>query len=157
MREFVAVIDGVCQGYVLFKQEDAKSPCYITGRITNLSLSSLHGFHIHQSGDLREGCESLCAHFNPFGTKHGAPSDSRKNRHVGDLGNIRSNKNGIAIIKIEDNIVNLFGKNSILGRSVIIHEGEDDLGMGGNELSLTTGNSGKRIGCGVIGLSKNSC
>ena len=27
----------------------------------------LHGFHIHQTGDLRKGCSSLCSHFNPFG------------------------------------------------------------------------------------------
>ena len=45
----VAVIDGVCQGYVLFKQEDAKSA---TVEESQIFLSSLHGFHIHQSGDL---------------------------------------------------------------------------------------------------------
>ncbi|MFN9906855.1 MAG: superoxide dismutase family protein [bacterium] len=35
-----------------------------------------------------------------------------------------------------------------------IHSGTDDLGLGNHELSKTTGNSGDRIACGVIGLSK---
>ena len=43
----------------------------------------------------------------------------------------------------------------ILGRSVIIHEDEDDLGLGTFEDSKTTGHSGARIACSVIGIGKN--
>jgi hypothetical protein len=34
---------------------------------------------------------------------------------------------------------------------VIVHADEDDLGLGGHELSATTGNAGDRLACGVIG------
>ena len=45
----------------------------------------------------------------------------------------------------------LLGPFSILGRACVIHKGEDDLGLGGNEESKKNGNSGARIGCGVVG------
>ena len=45
----------------------------------------------------------------------------------------------------------LLGPFSILGRACIIHKNEDDLGLGKNEASKTNGNSGIRIGCGVVG------
>ena len=37
---------------------------------------------------------------------------------------------------------------------IIVHQDKDDLGLGNNEESLKTGNAGKRVGCGVIGLTK---
>jgi Cu-Zn family superoxide dismutase len=37
------------------------------------------------------------------------------------------------------------------GRSIIVHADKDDLGLGGEDDSLTTGHSGKRIACAVIG------
>ena len=112
-----------------------------------------HGFHIHEYGDLTDGCMSSCAHFNPYKCNHGGISS--KERHVGDLGNIISKK-GLAKGVLKDKMIslNLKSKCCIVGRCVVIHEDEDDLGLGGDNESLKTGNAGKRLCCGVIGLSK---
>lgn len=122
-----------------------------------------HGIHIHNKGNLLNGCESLCSHFNPYNTEHGDRLATISKRHVGDLGNIIANKNGIAKYEFTDNYIKLYGKCNIIGRSVVIHEKEDDLGKGGitqNKKitdikiyteSKKTGNAGKRIACGVIG------
>jgi len=131
--------------------------------ITHLPPNSYHGIHIHKSGDLRKGCDSLCSHFNPYNVNHGDITDNIYNRHVGDLGNIWANENGIVDITINDKLIKLYGKCNIIGRSVVIHADIDDLGIGGldsqgkihnNNIyieSLKTGNAGKRIACGVIG------
>ena len=59
-------------------------------------------------------------------------------------------------MKFTDKIIKLRGKYSIIGRSVVIHEDEDDLGKGGHKDSCTTGLCSKRIACGIIGYSKNN-
>ena len=109
-----------------------------------------HGFHIHEKGTVDKGCGSLCAHYNPFKATHGGPNDDREHRHVGDLGNIEIDKNGVCKISFTDLLVKLSGEHSVLNRSVVIHEDEDDLGKGGDKESLRTGNAGKRIACGKI-------
>ena len=65
------------------------------------------------SGDLSGGCLSAGAHFNPFSKNHGAPGD--KDRHVGDLGNIESNEDGVAKFTFEDKLISLNGPQSIIG------------------------------------------
>ncbi|KAM9995085.1 hypothetical protein ACTFIY_001269 [Dictyostelium cf. discoideum] len=142
--------DGV-DGIINFKQNDNKSPVIISGVITGLKEGK-HGFHVHEFGDTTNGCLSAGAHFNPFKKEHGSPND--ENRHVGDLGNIESNQDKKSIINITDNIITLFGQNSIVGRSIVVHDKEDDLGRGNSQDSKITGNAGSRLGCGIIALSK---
>lgn len=115
-----------------------------------------HGFHIHQWGDLTENCTSACSHFNPTNDKHG--SRNSKHRHIGYLGNIFS-KNKKASGSFIDKHLSLDFKhpNCIVGRSIIVHDLEDDLGKGKNKESLETGNAGARLACGVIGLTQNKC
>ena len=113
-----------------------------------------HGFHIHEFGDLSNGCTSLGSHYNPFTHDHAAP-DADIN-HVGDLGNIVADASGIANFDFLDSKISLVGPFAVLGRSCIVHLLVDDLGLGGTPDSLKTGSAGARIGCGVIGRSPNT-
>jgi Cu-Zn family superoxide dismutase len=45
-------------------------------------------------------------------------------------------------------------KANIIGRGLIIHADEDDCGLGDYHDSSTTGHSGKRIACAIIGYAK---
>ena len=74
-------------------------------------------------------------------------------RHHGDLGNIEAGDDNKSIVSITDDKIMLYGPYSIIGRSMVCHAGVDDLGEGGNEESLKTGNAGGRVACGVIGIS----
>jgi len=123
---------------------------------SNKYKKTIHGFHIHEAGDLSDNCMSACSHFNPYNKNHGGPDS--KERHVGDLGNIIFNSKGECKMTMEDNQVKLRGiKANVIGRSIVIHSKEDDLGLGKNEDSLKTGNAGSRITCAVIGYSKKIC
>ncbi|XP_031350635.1 superoxide dismutase [Cu-Zn]-like isoform X1 [Photinus pyralis] len=134
-------------GTVTFTQQGAT--VLIQGEISGLSPGK-HGFHIHDKGDLSNGCTSAGPHFNPYKKNHGAPS--AQDRHVGDLGNVVAGPDGVARIDFTDGLISLGGERCIIGRALVIHQGEDDLGKGGNEESLKTGNAGGRLGCGVIGI-----
>lgn len=120
--------------------------------ISNLTDGE-HGFHIHEYGDLTEGCSSGCSHFNPTNSNHGGLKC--RNCHAGDLGNINS-INGLSKGIIRTNKVTLQNSiRNIIGRMIIVHADRDDLGKGDNAESLKTGNAGKRLACGVIGIRKN--
>ncbi len=121
--------------------------------LTGLPKNDKLGFHIHEAGDVTDSCKSACAHFNPFNNVHGGPTSI--NRHVGDLGNIITDVNGICRMQLKDHMIKLYGnETNIIGRSVVIHSKTDDLGLGINDESLITGNAGSRIACSVIGYSK---
>jgi len=146
----IAVFNGKIKGHVLF--EEAGSKVKVTVDLKGLK-PGLHGFHIHEAGNLLLGCESCRSHFNPFNKKHGGRGS--KERHVGDLGNIKADANGRVKMNFRDHLIKLRGsKCCIIGRSVVIHKDPDDLGKGGDEESLKTGNAGSRIGCAVIGFAE---
>ncbi|XP_013062232.2 superoxide dismutase [Cu-Zn]-like [Biomphalaria glabrata] len=123
----------------------------ITGQATVGANSKVErGFHVHRFGHIFESCNFSGSDFNPFNTKHG--SITSQNRHVGDYGNIELMTKGTVSIKVTDNLSSLFGDNSILGRSLVIHEFEDDLGVKNTEESRTEGTSGRIVSCCVIAL-----
>jgi superoxide dismutase, Cu-Zn family len=106
-----------------------------------------HGIHIHECGDCTapDGT-SAGGHFNPKTMSHGAPMDAM--RHEGDMGNIEADEAGNAHLEYVDKTLSFDGDASIIGRSVIVHQNEDDM------KTQPTGNAGPRIACGVIGIAK---
>ena len=147
--------DDKIKGFVRFKEVLKTNNVEIELNIVGLKSNSLHGFHVHEAGDLTDKCTSMCAHFNPYNKNHGCPG--AKERHVGDLGNIETNNKGEAKYTFYDDVIKLRGiKANIIGRGLIIHADKDDCGNGGNPESLKTGNAGKRIACAVIGYSKEN-
>lgn len=148
MRRAVCVLrgDGIPDAPVVI--DECPHGVRFRGTVSGLS-PGLHGFHVHEYGDLREGCQSMCAHFNPTKSQHGGLRSLR--RHLGDLGNISVNVNGVASIDIIDPHLRLTGQSGIIGRGLVVHADRDDLGRGSSPESLITGNAGRRIMCGVIG------
>ena len=142
-------------GVITFKEEPEKRRMKITYDIRGLSDGE-HGFHIHQYGDLTNGCVSAGPHFNPFHNVHGGLDSPSTKRHLGDLGNItaKDSKSKGTLYAPHLRITN--GKTAVLGRMIVIHENRDDIGLGTGALrkeSLLTGNAGKRLACGIIGLT----
>lgn len=152
----IAVFDvNDIKGTVTFTEDLKENVVIIDIHLSGLKKNGLHGFHVHKSGDLTSLYSTACAHFNPYNKTHGCPG--MKNRHVGDLGNLQTDKNGVAKYKMVDDVIKLRGsKANIIGRGLIIHADEDDCGKGGNDKSLMNGNSGKRLACTIIGYSKNN-
>uniref|UniRef100_A0A2H4GBW9 Superoxide dismutase [Cu-Zn] n=1 Tax=Bursaphelenchus xylophilus TaxID=6326 RepID=A0A2H4GBW9_BURXY len=150
----VAILQGDSNvsGVVWFTQKDGG--VQVDGEIKGLAPGK-HGFHVHQWGDRTNGCISAGPHFNPFKKTHAGPQDS--DRHAGDLGNVEADTSGVAKFSFVDKVISLSGETNVVGRSLVIHAGEDDLGRGQGdkkEESLKTGNAGARAACGVIGLAE---
>lgn len=74
-------------------------------------------------------------------------------RHVGDYGNVMTDANGNIQVTFNDSVSKLYGPEGVIGRTAVLHQLPDDLGLGGNPSSLSGGNSGARIACGVIGIA----
>jgi Cu-Zn family superoxide dismutase len=141
----VATVHGLgdhkVSGKVTFKQTD--DGVDIVAELSGLQPGE-HGFHVHEFGDCSmDDGKCAGAHFNPEKADHGGPDS--KNRHVGDLGNIKADGQGHATYNRTDKMISLNGAHSIIGRAVIVHAKEDDF--------KTVTSAGDRIGCGVIGIA----
>ncbi len=114
----------------------------VVAQISGLKPEKHHGFHIHQYGDCSQGGKNAGTHFNPHKHSHGGPDS--KEKHLGDLGNLKADAKGEAVYN--HSFKGCIKK--LIGRSVIIHEGADDF------KTQPTGGAGAYMGCGVIGLKK---
>ena len=114
----------------------------VAGLIQNLTPGK-HGLHIHEKGDCSApDASSAGAHFNPTHSHHGGPATAE--RHVGDFGNVEADASGKVHFELKEKNLKFSGPDSIMGKSVVVHEKEDDL------KTDPSGNSGARVGCGVI-------
>jgi superoxide dismutase, Cu-Zn family len=144
----VAVIQATAgnkvSGTVRFTQNGGKVE--IVADVKGLSPNAKHAIHVHEFGDC-SAADGMSAggHFNPEGHVHAGPASSE--RHAGDLGNLQSDAAGNAKYQLSVDNISIAGKNAIIGRSIVIHEKEDDL------KTQPAGNAGPRIGCGVIGVA----
>jgi Cu-Zn family superoxide dismutase len=101
------------------------------------------GIHIHEGSECAGDFTSAGGHFNPAGHPHGGPGQAES--HAGDLGNITVGEDGTGSLELTSTAITVDpGPNSVVGRTVILHEQADDLE------SQPTGAAGGRIACGVI-------
>jgi superoxide dismutase, Cu-Zn family len=115
----------------------------VTGTFSGLKPNSQHGIHIHELGDCKAfDASSAGGHYNPSGNKHGNHNSIFS--HAGDMPNIQVDDHGNASYLATLTHFSLIGEQNILGRSVVVHLNKDDY------VSQPAGNSGERIGCGVI-------
>jgi len=144
MSAAVAVFQEIVKGTVIFK--DTEKGCTISAIFSDMPPGD-HGFHIHVAGDLRgTGCHGACDHYHVGPpTSHGDKPSSKGPRHTGDLGNVSmaqpKRRFFLENVKVAD----------LYGRTLIVHADPDDLGLGPHDDSKTTGHSGKRIACAIIG------
>jgi len=129
------------QGSVNFSQVGEK--VFVTGTFSGLKPNSEQGIHIHEKGD----CSALDAssaggHYNPSNMQHG--KYTTLNHHAGDMPNIISDANGNSYYRATFRDFTLLGENYIIGRAVVVHRDPDDY------QTQPAGNSGPRIGCGLI-------
>ena len=95
--------------------------------------SGFYGFHIHEGfACAGEGFSATGGHFNPTNMPHPY--------HAGDLPPLLAH-NGRAYLAV---MTDRFSLRDIMGRTVVVHGMPDDF------QTQPAGNSGEKIGCGVI-------
>lgn len=105
----------------------------VAAEIFGIPDDGFHGFHIHEGGSCGgEGFSETGSHFNPRESSH--PD------HAGDLPPLLSCE-GRAFLAV---LTDRFSVADVVGRTAVIHSMPDDF------RSQPAGDSGEKIGCGVI-------
>lgn len=115
----------------------------VTLQVTGAPEGS-HGVHIHETGDCSAAdAMSAGGHWNPTMGMHAAPGATS---HLGDLGNMTVGADGKGTISLTNAMweIGTGSTKDVVGKAIVVHAMTDDL------MTQPTGNSGGRIGCGVI-------
>lgn len=156
-------LESLLRGVVEFIQDAEQGPLRVMVNITfSPSFDGqdkvLRGMHVHakpvsnHTGDPAIDCATTGPHWNPRNVTHGLLESNI--HHNGDLGNLIT-KNGQISTEKESKFLTLVGSETIINRSVVLHERIDDGGLGTDPTSKLAGNSGLRIACGSIKLRKD--
>jgi len=134
--------DGTDVGTVSFSSEGGE--VHVVADLHGVEGAGMHGFHIHETGECTApDFKSAGGHFNPTGVDHACPPTEP--RHAGDMGNVEVDDAGNATFDYSSSDITLgSGDHSIVGKSVVLHAGEDDC------VSQPSGAAGARLACGVI-------
>lgn len=140
--------DGTEVGTVTFTADDMGGVS-VSADFHDLSGDGTHGFHIHEGTECSApDFTSAGGHFNPEGTDHACPPTTP--RHAGDFGNVTLS-GGSATLDADSDLISLeAGTNSVIGKAVILHAGEDDC------TSQPSGAAGDRLACGIITAGDDS-
>jgi len=130
--------DNTVRGVVEFQHAAVGSgPMTIHVRLMGLAAGP-HGMHVHMGTD----CAMPADHLNPQNAPHGPANAASGMRHLGDLGNITADASGMVEETLRDSL--LGGDSSLIGKVLVVHEGQDDLS------TQPAGDSGDPIACGII-------
>ena len=137
------VPDTALTGTAEFTQQNGKVKMELNITCLKMANKSV-AVHLHEMGDCGDMGKMAHGHWNPTNQQHGKWGSN--SFHSGDIGNVSLDAAGKGYLEIETDLWSMGGdeKTNILNRSVIVHNGADDF------KTQPTGNSGSRIGCGVI-------
>ncbi len=106
-----------------------------------------HAIHLHENSDCSsDDGKSAGGHWNPTDQPHGK-WDAEGGYHKGDIGNFMADADGKAMVEFATDEWCMGcdeANKNIIGRSVIVHKGQDDF------TSQPSGAAGARVGCAGI-------
>ena len=133
-------------GEVVFT-EDENHDVQMVANLKGLT-PGIHAIHIHETADCSsDDGKSSGGHWNPTGQPHGKWGTLDGKFHKGDIGNFVANEDGEGTVNFHTELWCIGcddDTKNIMGKAVIVHQGEDDL------TSQPSGAAGKRVSCAGI-------
>lgn len=132
------------QGEAMFSEENGTVK--FEAKFSGLKPGT-HAIHIHEKADCSAAdATSAGGHWNPTHERHGKWGDA-EGYHKGDIGNFEVGDDGVGRISMDTDewCIGCDDENkNILGKALIVHEGQDDF------TSQPSGDAGGRVSCGGI-------